>query len=206
MRTDWEKEQKRILELVDTMKPAEKDRRWTRYDGDVVSRIVALYLGKHLPKHLNIFGPNAYLIGLPTEFDLLIGEAKAKRRRCTNAYRPDQIYSIIEVTSRTTGMKQLKQKVDRSRRDFQSAIKLNPSCKCAFLAMEVSSPAPMKKITYNRETKKFKEEIIPQTRSSIDYAQEICKGLAPFVCFILRNRRNKALRKGEWERLVQFVL
>jgi len=204
MRTDWEKEQKKILKLVDTTKPAEKDRRWTKYNGDVVCRIVAFCLGKHLPKNLKMFGPNAYLIGLPTEFDLLIGETKAKPKKFTNAYRPDQIYSIIEVTSRTTGMKQLKRKVDRSHRDFQSAIKLNPSCKCAFLAMEVSSPAP--KITYDRETKKFKEEIIPQTPSSIDYTQEICKGLAPFGCFILRNRRNKALRRGEWERLVQFVL
>ena len=123
--TDLQKEQNEILQLVDDNKPQGGTGVWKKYYGDIVCRILSHYLCKHLSSNLRVVGPNAYILGFPTEFDLLVSTAKVMPVKFTNAYPHDQIHCVIEV--KTTGIFGSKEefsiKVRKIRDNFQSLVK-----------------------------------------------------------------------------------
>ena len=202
---DLQREQSEILDLVDSMKRQGRTKGWSKYYGDAVCRIVARYLSKHLSPSLKVVGPDAYIVGFPIEFDLLVCDAKAIPIKFTNAYLSSQLYCVIEV--KMTGIIEKKErfsaKVSRIRDNFQSLVKENPNLKCTYIAISEGSPTPKKMAIYDPETMRFHQETAPQT--AFDFVKETRKALEPFPFFTLRNSRNKKAYEGQWESFVKFI-
>ena len=186
---DFQREQSELLALVDNTKPQGRTKGWSKYRGDVVCRILAHYLSKHLPSTLKIIGPDAYIVGFPTEFDLLVAGASATPVKFTNAYPADQVYCVIEVKTQGIRSKldRFSAEVGRIRDNFQSVVKASPNLKCAYITIEEASPATQ------------------ESSKSFDFVKETRKGLAPFPFFVLRNSRNQKPYEGQWENFVKFV-
>ena len=186
---DLQREQSEILDVVDSMKLQGRTKGWSKYYGDVVCRIVAYYLNKHLPSNLKVVGPNAYIVGFPTEFDLLVANTKAKLVKFTNAYPADQVYCVIEV--KTQGIRSkldiFSAVVGRIRDNFQSVVKTNSNLKCTYIAIGEASPAQ-------------------ESSKSFNFVKETRKALEPFPFFVLRNSRNEEPYEGQWESFVKFIL
>ena len=186
---DLQREQNEILDAVDSMKVQGRTKGWSKYYGDVTCRIVAYYLSKHLTSKLKVIGPDAYIVGLPTEFDLLLADAKNISAKFTNAYPADQVYYVMEVKTQGIRSKldRFSAAVGRIRDNFQSVVKANPNVKCAYIAIEEATPAQ-------------------ESSKAFDFVKETRKALAPFLFFVLRNSRNQKPYEGQWESFVKFVL
>lgn len=180
-------EQNEILNLVDRLRRPEGTKGWSKFYGDVVSRIIAAYLTRHLPPDYKVIGPDVYIIGLPTEFDLLVADKTATPLEFSSSYSLSQLYSVIEV--KMTGIFEKKEsfraKAEKIRDKFQPLVKENSNLKCAYIAVEEVSP--IKETSYN-------------------YIEETRKALEPFPFFVLRNNRNKIPYRGQWESFVKFVM
>ena len=99
---DFEIEQKDIVNLVKSKeRRSEGDggAKWSKFDADLACRVVKQFLKKHLPQELKIVGPNVYIDGYPTEFDLLLVTHTAIPAAFTNAYRDQEVRLVIEVES-----------------------------------------------------------------------------------------------------------
>ena len=203
---DLQSEQSEILALVDSVKLQGRTKGWAKYYGDVTCRIIAHYLSKHLPPNLKIIGPDAYIVGFPTEFDLLVSDAKATPLKFTNAYPLDGLHCVIEVkmTGIIAKLERFSTKVGRIRDKFQSIVKENPNLKCAYITISEGSPAPKKIVLYDPQTKCFHQETQPS--KSFDFVKETQNALKPFPFFVLRNSRNKKPYEEQWGSFVKFVL
>ena len=62
--------QREIIKVIDTL--LDEPNVENKYRGDVVCRVIKFFIEKDLPKKFKVVGPNAFIIGYPTEFDLLI--------------------------------------------------------------------------------------------------------------------------------------
>ncbi len=186
---NFQREQSELLALVENTKQQGRTKGWAKYRGDVICRILAHYLSKHLPSNLKVVGPNAYIVGLPTEFDLLVADAKTIPVKFTNAYPADQVYRVIEVKSQGIRSKldRFSAAVGRIHDNFQSVVKANPNSKCAYIAIEEASPAQ-------------------ESSKAFDFVKETRKWLAPFPFSVLRNSRNQKPYEGQWENFVKFIL
>ena len=69
---------------------------WNRFRGDAISRVLAHYLQKHLPKDSRSVR-SAWVEGCGNEFDLLIIDENAKSKGFTGAYAKDDVHLVIEV-------------------------------------------------------------------------------------------------------------
>ena len=101
---DFETEQADILSVIRAREPRTEDApgtrfRWKKFNRDLVCRVVREFLRKHLPKGVKIAGPNAYIEGYPTEFDLLLVTEDALPAAFTNAYRDSEVRFVIEIKS-----------------------------------------------------------------------------------------------------------
>ncbi len=179
----FNQEQQSILSLVDHMKPNKPG--WTKYYGDVVCRIVAYHLQRHLPGNLKVIGPNAYVEGFPTEFDLVVVDGDAAPFHLTAAYPSDRVCCVVEV--KTIGVvgnfDECREKLARIKRNFDDVQQANPRVKCAYLTVQEGQPAREKSFDYVKATR-----------------EKFGTG-----AFILRNSRGKMPFKGEWERFVGFA-
>jgi len=100
---DFEIEQKDIVNLVKSKERKGEGEggasKWSRFDADLACRVVKQFLKKHLPQELKVVGPNVYIDGYPTEFDLLLVTHTAIPAAFTNAYRDQEVRLVIEVES-----------------------------------------------------------------------------------------------------------
>jgi len=91
-------EQEEIIEKVKEIQREHKGQgfSWNRFRGDAITRVVAHYLGNHLPKRVKIVRL-AWVEGCPTEFDLLIVDKDAEPVGFTGTYPKDKVHLLIEV-------------------------------------------------------------------------------------------------------------
>ena len=182
-------EQKRLIDDIwkipnpDHLWPKYK---WSKYNGDVACRLIAHYLGQHLGHLAEVVGPNVYVEGMPTEFDLLLVRRGAQPSRFTAAYPSSSIIAILEI--RSGGIIDLK-RVKKIRNNFDDVQKKAP-INCIYLA-----------ITETMSTKK---------PTSINYLGQTKEGLLPYPVFCLHDWRwkqdiDKGLNIGEWGRLISLL-
>lgn len=181
--TPFERVQKRMLKAYDEMQLSGKGS--GRFNGDVCCRILKRFLTKEIGPEFRICEPNAYILGSPCEYDLLILDGNSKRTKFTNAFSSENVKCEIEVKSLgiafsgnpAEDVRKLKERFERDRRKFPG---IEHVC---FIFQETS----------------------PRNRSGIDYCKETCKGLKPFKAFCLRNRRTGELRQGQWQKFVKCI-
>jgi hypothetical protein len=184
--TTLDAEQKEIVEKIAEKCPDKAKEwnkfQWNKFSGDVTCRIIKSFMEKHLPKHTKITDPNAFIMGLPYEFDLLIVEENAKPEELTHCFESRTVKALIEIKKR--GVFSLKD-ADKIKKVFDEANSKFPQIKCVYLAVEEV-----------RTTKK---------RNAIKFYDE-CKKKLPRCFFALRDSRgNKELIKGEWEAFLKYV-
>lgn len=181
-----ENQQMKILRAVEeSVGPTE--RAWNKYNGDVCCRIIKEYLEKNISMDCKVVGPNAYVEGLPTEFDLLVVDKGVSPKKYTNAYPVGSVHFVIEIKKRGIygGRRDLENAVKKIRRNFESVTDINPDVKCFYLTVQEVSK--------------------PKRKGSIKYLEETEEGLRPFEVFALKESRSNKMIKGEWKRLIDYI-
>lgn len=91
-------EQEEIVDCIDKIRDEFRGRGlgWNRFRGDAISRVIAQYIGKHLPPNIKVVR-EAWVAGCENEFDLLIVNKDADPLGFTSAYSRDQVHLLIEV-------------------------------------------------------------------------------------------------------------
>ena len=199
---DYEIEQSEIIESVDTF--AKKycatlwaGKRWNKFKGDFVPRIVASYLNGHLSKNYKIVGPNVYIEGNPTEFDLMIVDSQAIQVPLTSAFPRENIIRIIEI--KTSGVFNIEKDVGKVRNDFESVLiclKTSKTYRDKIIAL------PKFKAAYLS----ISERINPIHENSIKFGDQTRKILKPYPAFFLYDSARKEIQKGEWRKFVKYIV
>jgi hypothetical protein len=100
---DFDIEQKEIVEIIRTKERSETSGgmgfEWNKFNGDLACRVVKEFLRRRLPNKLKVVGPNVYVDGYPTEFDLLLVTESAIPAAFTNAYSHGDVRFVIEIES-----------------------------------------------------------------------------------------------------------
>jgi len=160
---------------------------WNSFKGDVCARCVAHYIQTHLSSKLKVVGPNVYLDGFPTEFDLLIVSEGARARQFTAAYPPTLAVACIEVKASGVfgGRKDLQGILERIKNDFDAIRARFPHVAFAYITIrEVSQP---------------------RREGSINYLEETKRVLAPYQVFCLQDVRTKEIFEEQWDQFMHFL-
>ncbi len=187
---NFDEEQAQILNEVDSLLAhcEGKGPSWGRYKGDVVCRVVAEHIQRHLPRDYKVGGPSIYIEGFPWEFDLMIVSTEAKTIQYTNAYQANQVYYVIEIKKHGIYGKreELEQIVKtRIKNVFDVVFKDHSQIKPVYLAIQ--------------------ETINPTKPGAIRYADITRKSLDPYPVYVLQDTRGKLLQKGEWQRFIEYI-
>ena len=184
---DFDIEQKEIVEIIRS-----KERRsetsggrfaWNKFNGDLACRVVKEFLRKHLPKQVKVVGPNVYIDGYPTEFDLLLVEENAIPAAFTNAYSNRDARFVIEVKSHGYMRRDFPEHLLSQFTDLQTQY---PNVNCTYLTIRE---------TWN-----------PKRDDSISYVRELKKVLEPhFRVFCLAESRTHELIPGQWREFVNHL-
>lgn len=139
--TNLDEEQAKILDAIDRLlAPCRgKGASWGRYKGDVVCRVVAEYIQKHLPHNYNVAGPSVYVEGFPWEFDLIVIADRAKKLPYTNAYKANEVHCILEVKKHGIyGKREELEKIIKTRikAPFDAVTVYQPQIKALYLAVQ----------------------------------------------------------------------
>lgn len=189
-----EEEQSKILEefskfdkeIEELKKNKNKLFEWNKYKGDVCCRIVKGYLEKHLPSEVDIVGPNVFIEGIPTEFDLMIVEKGQKPKEFTSAYDGKHVKFIIEVKAYPDiGKKE--EVVVKYRKFFDEITDKYPSIKCVLFG--------------------FRGTGQPKRKGAKNWVEEIRIGIEPqHRFFVLGDSRDKEkVYPGQWESFITLI-
>ena len=197
MSTDSDREQEEIIRKIEELLKLctgkdNQGQRWGKFKGDVVCRVVKHYINQRLlSSGLKAVGPSVYIAGykLPWEFDLAIVKAEAKPDLHTNAYREEDICSVLEVKAYgvIAGKDEYEEVVKkRIARPFSEVIAAYSHIKPVYLAI--------------------RETVNPVKEGAIRYADLTRKALKSYPVFILQDARgSKEIQKGEWQRLIEYI-
>ncbi len=175
-------------EIVSTIRTSEKRAAtsggrkysWNKFNGDLVCRVVKVFLKHRLPSNLKLVGPNVYIDGYPTEFDLLLVNQNAIPRAFTNAYRNEEVRFVIEVKSHGYMRHDYPQKLLC---DFDALRRYYPNINCVYLTI--------------RETWKTTKS------GSISYVEDMKRTLEPkYRAFCLAESRTQEIVPGQWREFV----
>lgn len=163
------------------------DKCWKKYIGDVCCRIFREYLLAEIPKRYKISSPNAYIVGFPTEFDLLIIDENAITEKFTNAFKPENVKWGLEIKTRGLygGRKILENKIIKIKQIFENVRKSQPSINFAYLT--------------------YKEVAYPKKSGSIRYLDETRHALAPYQVFCLKDSRTGKMIDNEWIKFITHI-
>jgi len=185
---DFDIEQAEILEIIESKERRYEDAegarfRWNKFNGDLTCRAVREYLRKHLPKEVKLAGPNAYIDGYPTEFDLLLVTEDALPAAFTNAYRDHEVRFIIEVKSHGYMNREFPSKLLS---EFDAVRERYKNVNCTYLTI--------------------RETWMPKRDASISYVRELKKVLEPkYRVFCLAESRTAELVPGQWQQFVNHI-
>ena len=161
----------------------ERKKPWSKFDGDVTCRVVMDFLQRHLPGDLKLVGPNAYVGGHPTEFDLMVVDRDAEPYRYTNSYPKQKTRFVIEVKTKgdwdVAGLRRVYSK-------FEEVVNDCPHIRFCYLTITD---------TWN-----------PRRPGSIRYVDRAKDELKPHRVFCLKESRTTEVHEGQWEAFVSYVL
>ena len=181
--------QGKIIDIVEGMNKnfQEKGREWNKFHGDIVCRIFIDFISREVSPDLKVMGPNIYIRGFPTEFDILIVDRDAKNDRYINAFEPQKVRCGIESKARGTfgGRDALRKSLEQIKRNFIRVDREYPRIMFFYL-------------TYQEATN-------PKRGSSIDYLKKTREILAPYRVFCLKESRSGNPMLGEWDKMVSFL-
>jgi hypothetical protein len=161
----------------------EKRFSWNKFNGDLACRVVKEFLRRHMQTGLKITGPNAFIDGYPTEFDLLMVTENAIPRAFTNAYRAQEVRFVIEVKSHGYMKREFPTLLLLR---FEDVRKRYPNVNCTYLTIRE---------TWN-----------PRKQTSISFVRELKKVLEPrYRIFCLSESRTHDLIAGQWEEFVNHL-
>jgi hypothetical protein len=199
---EFDDEQLEIISLVNSLLEEHGGLGWGHYQGDVVPRVLAHYIGIHLPDSRKVVGPNVYIKDVPTEFDLMVVDSDSRPMRFTSAYRGEQVRCVIEVKRRGVIARKdrFEEFVGRIKTNFDTALATEqpdmergkidwqgrrPDCTAAYVALS--------------------ETVNPKNKGSIRYADVTRDKLAPYPAFFLQDSRSREIVRGEWKRFVEYL-
>ncbi|MDP3062606.1 MAG: hypothetical protein Q8O40_05270 [Chloroflexota bacterium] len=166
-----------------------KGRDWNALKGDVCCRVIMQFLQDAVGPSRKVVGPNAWIRGSPTEFDLLIAGAEAVPHELTAVYDPADVLACLEVKEHGLfgGREQVAAAGHRKRDQFDAICKEHSHIKCAYLTL--------------------KEAYDPVGEGSIDYLEATIDALHPYPVFCFQHsRRLRLVRTGEWDRMLAWLL
>jgi hypothetical protein len=157
--------------------------RWNKFNGDLACRVVKQFLKKHLPHYVKVVGPNAYIEGYPSEFDLLLVAESAIPAAFTNAYCEDEVRFVIEIKSHGYMDREFP---SRLLEEFEALQEHYKNVKCTYLTIRE---------TWN-----------PKREGSISYVRELKKVLEPkYQVFCLAESRTHEIIPGQWRQFINYV-
>jgi hypothetical protein len=195
------REQGRIIQTIDEVLnasaskviPSQTARKlsWRKFRGDVACRVVKSHLQRHVPDSLKVVGPNVFIQGFPSEFDLMVVSSGSRPFPFTSSYPSDDVHTIVEVKKKGTGFG--KNDLTRLRHRLDAVVRTIPRMKRRITYLTIS------------ETSK------PKRRGSINYLERTRKVLEPdYDVFCLKDSRtNEVLVEsgiGQWEGFVKSVV
>jgi hypothetical protein len=188
---NFDEEQAEMLDEIDRLLTSclGKGPSWGRYKGDVVCRVVAEHIQRHLPMTCKVVGPSVYVEGFPWEFDLMVVADEAETLPYTNAYKGEDVHCIIEVKKH--GIYGRREELEglvkaRIKAPFDSVVSSQSRIKALYLAV--------------------KETIEPTKTDAIRYADVTEKALYPYAVYFLQDTRGNRIQRGEWQRFIKDVL
>jgi hypothetical protein len=156
---------------------------WNKFNGDLACPVVKQFLKKRLPRNFKLVGPNAYIEGYPTEFDLLLVTESAIPAAFTNAYQEDEVRFVIEVKSHGYMDREFP---SRLLKEFETVQARYKNVSCAYLTIRE---------TWN-----------PKREGSISFVRELKKVLEPkYQVFCLAESRTHELIPGQWRQFVNHL-
>ncbi len=203
---DYDKEQSGILQKVDSVlgkhcTSSWSSKPWNKFKGDVIPRIVARYLSDHLDRlaeNYEVVGPNVYISGNPTEFDLLVVDSEVKAYPFTSSFPVESVRRIIEV--KTSGVFNIDKDVGKVRQDFDSALVQMERDKGSSRFAKITT------IRCKAAYLSISERINPVKSTSIRFGDRTKDILQPYPAFFLYDNGREELLKGEWERFVLYII
>lgn len=198
---DYEKEQSEIIRKIDTFSKKYcvpyRPKSWNKFKGDFVSRIIASYLQSHLPQNYRVAGPNVYIEGNPTEFDLMVTDSQAVPYSATSAFPRESIRRVIEI--KTSGVYNIVKEVSKVRNDFDSALS---SVEWDNAPQLMKAVIPKFKAAYLS----ISERVNPVHVSSIRFGDRTREILRPYPAFFLYDMGRKDIQKGEWRKFLDYIV
>ena len=179
--------QSRIIDIIEGIKKDYYGREWNKFYGDTVCRIFMDFISKEFNSQHRIVGPNAYISGFPTEFDILIVDAFAEPIGFTHSFRPQEVKCGIESKAHGIfgGRNDIENNVGKIKDSFLKVNKEHSHILFLYLTYE--------------------EVAYPKKESSINYLRETSRVLAPYEVFCLKDSRSDKIILGEWERMLRFL-
>jgi hypothetical protein len=158
-------------------------RGWTKFTGDIFVRIVSDLLKQ---QGFNVSEANAYILGYPIEFDLLILKQGAQPEKYTNAYNPADVQTGIEFKTRGMfgGKNVLDNNISHIKNNFLMINAQYPNIKFVYLT--------------------FQETCSTKNSGSINYFQSTINGLAPYKAFCLKDTRG-GFNLGQWNSFINSL-
>lgn len=194
-------EQLEIIRHINSLLDEHSGYGWGHFQGDVIPRVLAYYINMHLPNSRKIVGPNVYIEGVPTEFDLMVVDAESNPLPFTSAYPAEHIRCVIEVKRRGIfgRIDTFKKKVERMKDNFDKALFIwgwdkdglhrtkerRVNCKAAYITIS--------------------ETVNPKREGSHNYGNITRELLTPYPAFILQDSRSNELQYGEWQRFIEWI-
>lgn len=191
---NYQDEQSQIIKEVDQNR--HPGREWSKFNGDATCRIILDYIEKHIDLNsMKVAGPNAFIKGFPTEFDLLVVDSRAKPLHLTNAYEVAQVRVAIEVkTSGIFGsnLEDIDNNLKRIFDDFKGPYQNNSSLKLAYLAI--------------REQVGVRENSRNYVQITRETFGRVSSRISNVRTFILSDAKTPpGLFEGEWEQFIEFI-
>lgn len=164
-------------------------RKWNTLKGDICCRVIIQFIQEFSQRNMSqtykAVGPNVWIWGCPTEFDVLITTPEASPLPSTEIYEPEDVLACLEIKQHGLfgGRAKLKDEINKKKTQFDEVKGQYPNVECGYLTLEERS----------RTAK----------GDSINHLQETKKGLNPYPVFCLED--SDGIRKGEWARLLAWL-
>jgi hypothetical protein len=180
-----------VFDKIEFFREEYSSKEYGKFIGDTVARIFKHYLqeeaDKISPINYKVVGPNVYIDGLPTEYDLFVVNSTATTIGLTNSYNPKDIKFVIE--SKTYGSYFKRGEVGKGigpiKNAFDNAYDKNLSILCIYLT--------------------FEEVTNPIRPDAIDYFKETSEFLKPHLSFCLKDSNKHKPMLEQWDALVDLL-
>jgi hypothetical protein len=185
MSSSFDSEQIKLLTEVEDIRNKSKVPKRT---GHEVCIVISKYIQRHLSADYKVAGPDVYVDGVSTEFDLLVVRAGAQSG--VAGYEPSDVRVVLEV--KTAGIRKKKgdypREIEKIRGNFDKVRMRNTRIWGALL------------MCYGT--------IYPAKPTSIDYEKIHKDGLEPYDygVYTLADTRKSEPEWGKWQRFIEDLL